>query len=198
MRARIAGFSYIELLISTTIIGICYVMLMGSGSALGQSRAKAQCAEHLAQLHQSLTLYAAEHEGAYPQVTGATSSEAPLSLLVPLYTTDTSLFICPGSKDLPLPPAQPFPDRHISYAYYMGLRKDAPAGTPLVSDAQATLGAKTYGAAIFSAEGGSPGNKHRSYGGNLLFVDGHVETCSAMLPRDLTWPADAVPLNPQP
>lgn len=198
MRARSAGFSYIELLVSTALVATFYIMVLGPGSAMGQSRSKARCAEQLRQLHQCLVLFAAEHDGAFPAVAGATTSEAPLSQLVPLYTTDTSLFICPGSKDAALPGAASFADRRISYAYYMGLRSDAPHETPLLSDAQATNGAKRGGDALFSPIGAAPGNKHRRYGGNILFVDGSVETFHPLAPRDFPLPPGTALLNPRP
>jgi prepilin-type processing-associated H-X9-DG protein len=198
MRARSAGFSYIELLISTAIIATCYVVVLGPGSALGQSRSKARCAEQLRQLHQCLALYAGEHNGAFPVVADATSSETPLSQLVPLYTTDTSLFICPGSKDKALPGAEPFADRRISYAYYMGLRSDVPPRTPLLSDAQVTTAAKHSGDPLFSPKGDAPGNKHRRYGGNILFADGSVEAFQPVATRDFPVPTGAVLLNPRP
>lgn len=198
MRARSDGFSYIELLISTAIVGICYTTLLGPGSALGQSQRKAACARQLSQLHQCLVLFAAEHDGAFPAVAGATTSEAPLSQLVPLYTTDTSLFICPGSKDAALPGAEPFAGLRISYGYYMGLKRDATSSTPLISDAQAGTGAKETGEELFSATGSAPGNKHRRYGGNVLFVDGQVETFKAAAPRAFPLPAGTALLNPKP
>jgi len=198
MRTQRQGFSYIELLISTAIIGVAYLLLLGPGSSIGQSRSKAKCVEQLRQMHQSLMLYAGEHDDAFPVVAGATTSEAPLSELVPLYTTDTGIFICPGSKDSSLPAAEPFASRRISYAYYMGLKKDAPADTPIVSDAQASTGGTPAGEPLFSPKGDAPGNKHRSYGGNVLFVDGHVETFGPLAPRALPLPAGAALLNPQP
>lgn len=198
MNRRSHGFSYIELLISVAIIGVAYMMLLGPGSALGQSQSKARCAAQLRQLHQALTLFATEHDGAFPTAAGAATSDVPLSQLVPLYTSDTDVFICPGSKDSALPGAEPFAGRRISYAYYMGLRKDAPPRTPLVSDAQAGTDAKRAGEPLFSADGSAPGNKHRRYGGNVLFVDGSVETFDAMTPRDFPLPPGAALLNPKP
>jgi hypothetical protein len=151
------AFSYIELLISTAMIMIFYVVSFGAGSKFGQTKRKATCAVNLRQMQMSLALFANEHDGAYPVQAGATSSEGPLSELVPRYTSDTSLFICPGSKHKALPGAQPFAHRHISYAYYMGLRQDAPPGTPLISDAQVDLHAKREGDPLFSPSGSGPG-----------------------------------------
>ena len=192
-----AGFSLIELLVSMAIVTIAYVMMFGAGSKYGQTRSKAACAANLAQMYMALSLYAAEHNGAFPTQAGATSSEAPLSELVPRYTTDTSIFICPGSRTSALPGAQPFADRRISYAYYMGLTRTSSPDIALASDAQADLNAKRKGDALFSATGSGPGCNHRGYGGNVLFLDGHVETGDALAPRDLPIPAGAVLLNPK-
>lgn len=192
------GFSYIELLVCTALVGVAYLMLLGPGSAIGQSRSKEQCLEQLRKMHQSLSLYAAEHAGRFPVVAGATSSEPALSELVPLYTTDTSIFICPGSKDTALPGAQPFASGRISYAYYMGLTSASPGDSPLVSDAQATTSDKDQGEPLFSPDGRGPGNKHRKYGGNVLFVDGHAESFGPIAPRSLPVPARSTLLNPKP
>ena len=132
------------------MVMILYTVSFGAGSKFGQTRRKATCAVNLRQMQMALSLYATEHNGAYPVQAGATSSEAPLSELVPRYTSDTSLFICPGSKHRSLPGAQPFADRHISYAYYMGLKQDADQATPLISDAQINSHAKHIGDPLFS------------------------------------------------
>ena len=197
MSARADGFSLVELLVSMAIVAVLYALALGPGSSMVQSNRKTQCAQQLARIHQSLALFAAEHDGAFPAVSGATTSEIPLSLLVPLYTTDTSIFICPGSKDADLPGAQPFADRRISYAYYMGLKNSASPTAPLASDAQASLDSKRPGSALFSTSGSPPGDKHRTYGGNILFVDGHVETLPALAPREFPIPAGAALLNPK-
>jgi len=192
------GFSLLELLLSMSIILVLYVTMLGPGSKMGQSRRKAACAVNLAQMHMSLSLYAAEHDGAYPIVAGATNSETALSRLVPHYTTDTSIFVCPGSSDGTLPGAQPFAERRISYAYYMGLKRDASPDAPLVSDEQCDAQPKRKGDALFSGTGKAPGHNHRGYGGNVLFVDGHVETGDALALRDLAIPTGVVLLNPKP
>ena len=191
------GFSLIELLVSVAIISIAYVVMFGPGSKFGQTRRKAACAANLAQMHMALSLYAAEHEGAFPIHAGATTSEAPLSELVPRYTTDTSIFICPGGGASALPSAQPFANRRISYSYYMGLTQASSPDAPLISDAQTNVNAKRAGDPLFSDTGSAPGCNHRRYGGNVLFVDGHVETGGAIATRELPIPKGVVLLNPK-
>jgi len=198
MSRNAAGFSLVELLISTALVMIFYAVALGAGSKYGQTRRKAACAVNLAQMHLALSLFAAEHDGAFPVLAGATTSEAPLSDLVPRYTTDTSIFLCPGGRHWGLPAAQPFADRRISYSYYMGLTREASAEVPLVSDAQTDTHGKRQGDPLFSASGAAPGNNHRGFGGNVLFVDGHVETCAAVATRELAIPTGAILLNPKP
>jgi prepilin-type processing-associated H-X9-DG protein len=78
------------------------------------------------------------------------------------------------------------------------LKRDSPPDAPLVSDEQCDVRAKRKGDALFSNTGKEPGNNHRGYGGNVLFVDGHVETGDAIATRDLAIPAGVVLLNPKP
>jgi prepilin-type processing-associated H-X9-DG protein len=198
MRNRRHAFSYIELMITMVIACMLYMAMCGPNSPAGRAKRRAQCARQLEQMHSVLALYAAEHDGVFPAVEGASSSEAPLSQLVPLYTTDTSIFICPASGHSALPGAQPFADRRISYAYVTGLKRDADPGVLLVSDAQVNTLPKTQNEPLFSTSGSAPGNNHRTAGGNMLFVDGHVETPGALAPRALPVPEGATLLNPRP
>jgi prepilin-type N-terminal cleavage/methylation domain-containing protein/prepilin-type processing-associated H-X9-DG protein len=193
-----AGFSLVELLVCMAIILVAYVTVFSAGSEQGQARRKAACAANLEQMQIALSVYAAEHEKAFPVTPGATSSEVPLSELVPRYTSDTSIFVCPGSNTATLPGAQPFANRRISYAYYMGVTRDADASVPLVSDAQVNTNAKRRGEPLFSLDGKGPGHNHRKYGGSVLFADGHVETWGPLTARDLPLTTGAVLLNPKP
>ncbi len=197
MRPSDRGFSYIEMLISMSIVLVAYAMVLGPASYLGQSRSKTQCARNLQQLHLALSLFAGEHDGALPVIAAATTSDQPLSLLVPMYTTDTSLFICPGSKHAALAGAEPIAGKQVSYAYYMGLTNSAEPFSPLASDGQVNTSRKAAGERIFSDSGAAPGNNHRKYGGSVLFLDGHVETGGSVAGRDLLPDRRAVLLNPR-
>lgn len=191
------GFSYVEMLVSTTVIGILYMIYLGPGSRGYEMKAKASCAQRMAQLHLSLALYAEEHEGAFPVVTGAVSADVPLDLLVPEYTSDTSLFICPAGVPSELPPAMPITGRRISYAYYMGVKTGPDdATTPLLSDSQIDTAPRLSGDRLFAEKHVAEGGNHRRFGGNVLFADGHVEPMETTASRSLVPAAGVTLLNP--
>jgi type II secretory pathway pseudopilin PulG len=197
-RSRGTAFSLVELLIVLALMIILYCMLFSSGSRSYQRRQQAVCRQNLQFIYMALQIYAGDQANRYPAAKGAATSEAPLSLLVPRYTARTDIFICPGSRHRKLPDAQPFAQRKISYAYLMGLTKDAPADQWLMSDAQAHLRPKEVGEVLFALEKNQAGNNHRQFGGNLLFCDGRTEFSPSLASSRLAVPTNTVPLNPRP
>ena len=193
-----AAFSLVELLIVLALMIILYFMLFSSGSRSHQRRQQAVCRQNLQFIHLALQMYAGDEANRYPAATGATTSEAPLGLLVPRYTARTDIFICPGSGHRKLPDAQPFTRRKISYAYLMGLTNGAPADQWLMSDAQTHLRPKEVGEVLFALEKNQAGNNHRQFGGNLLFCDGRTEFSPSLARARLAVPTNTVPLNPKP
>jgi prepilin-type N-terminal cleavage/methylation domain-containing protein/prepilin-type processing-associated H-X9-DG protein len=192
-----AGFTLIELMIAVSIMLILYVMMLSPLSQSFQDKQKVACQRNLELMYLALKMYAEDNALNFPAIAGAPTSEAPLSALVPRYTTETRIFICPGSRDRPLPEAEPFPRRKISYAYYMGRSLTDGAGAVLVSDEQVDSEAKIQDQLVFSADGKRPGNNHAKFGGNFLFCDGHVEASPAHSARDLSLPANVTLLNPK-
>jgi prepilin-type processing-associated H-X9-DG protein/prepilin-type N-terminal cleavage/methylation domain-containing protein len=198
MRARNnGGFSYIELLVVMAIVLILYALWYGPGSKGVQEKRKAECSKNLQQVWMALQVYAADHDGAYPFVAGAKTAEEPLDLLVPKYSSDTDAFICPGSGDSRLPSAESIASRRISYAYCMGTRPDMGEAQILMADRLINTTLKHKGDQVFSADGKAPGRNHRSYGGNILFCDGHVESWGVAAERPFTFPAHTLLLNPR-
>ena len=191
------GFSLIELLVVLALMIILTVMMWGFTSESHQHAAQRACQQNLEKIYVALQIYANDFSGRLPVVTNALTSEEPLSLLVPRYTADTAIFICPGSKDSPLPSGVSFAHRTISYAYYMGQRA-GDAQQPLASDWQINTLPKQAGDPVFSATGKPPGNNHYKYGGNILFCDGHAELSPPRLPFPLATSNGVVLLNPKP
>jgi prepilin-type N-terminal cleavage/methylation domain-containing protein/prepilin-type processing-associated H-X9-DG protein len=190
------GFSLIELLVVLAIIVVLSTMFFGFGSPDYQKVEKKNCQGNLQKIFLALEIYANDNRGVFPIAANASTSERPLELLVPRYSADTSLFICPGSEDKPTPSGEPLSKYKISYAYYMGVHFGG-AQAALMSDAQVNTNSKTVGDQIFSTTGKPPGNNHHKFGGNVMFSDGHVELSKAKLEFPLPVNQGVELLNPK-
>jgi prepilin-type processing-associated H-X9-DG protein len=197
-RFSAAGFSLLELFLVVVIIFVVFTLFISAGSKSGQEKRLAACQNNLQNIYAALRTFSQDNNGALPAIPGAQTSEAPLSLLVPKCTTGSEFFICPGGKDKPLPDAQPFADKKISYAYYMGRTLQDGSEAPLVSDAQVDTAPKMPGQIVFSTDGKKPGNNHNKFGGNFLFCDGNVQNTPARLAFLLPPATNVVLLNPKP
>ena len=197
-RTTSGGFTLIELLVVVALILTMYVMAYGPAQKSFQEKQLIVCQKNLLMIQIALKIYASDYHDSYPVVPGALSSETPLSLLVPRDTTETAIFICPGSARRRLPEAEPFTHRKISYAYYMGRTLQDGSEAALASDAQVDAAPKTPGQTVFSPDGKKPGNNHYQYGGNFLFCDGSVQYTPSRLAFTLPPATNVVLLNPKP
>jgi type II secretory pathway pseudopilin PulG len=191
------GFSLLELLIVLALLIVLTVMMSGHLGVASRNRALVDCRNNLQKIYLALSIYENDNHGAFPFLKDATTSAGPLSLLVPKSTTVTEMFICPGGNDKPLPEAESFADRKISYAYYMGRTTNDDAGEIIVSDAQVDTAPKSTGQQIFSDDGRKPGNNHDKDGGNLLSLGGEVTGSGPKASRDLHYPPSVRLLNPE-
>jgi prepilin-type N-terminal cleavage/methylation domain-containing protein len=195
--AHRAGFSLIELLITFAILLILVTMYWGFSSRSHQLQQKKLCRENLQKIFIGLQIYANDFTGHFPVSTNAATSEVAFDMLVPRYCSDTAIFICPGSKDSPLPAGEPLTKHQISYAYFMG-RRTIETHAPLASDQLVNTLPKAAGQTIFSPNGKPPGNNHHQYGGNFLFTDGSAEFVPTNAPFSIVLPQGVVLLNPKP
>lgn len=184
------------MIVLAIILGL-YAMYFGFGSRQSQVQQKKKCATNLQKLYVAMQIYANESAGTFPVVPMARTAEEALTVLVPRYAADTAIFVCPGSKDSPLPPGEPLTKGQISYAYYMGQGVINPQEV-LLSDRQVNPLAKTAGQNVFSTTGKAPGNNHHKYGGNLLLCDGSMQGSPAVLGFPLPLGTNVVLLNPKP
>src|SRR5271170_195721 len=111
------GFSLIELLITLALMVIMISMLDGFASARHQRTQRQLCADNLQKIYLALQIYANDYKGLLPLNTNAATSEDVLAALVPKYSADTSIFICPGGRDPQIPSGESFSQHKISYAY---------------------------------------------------------------------------------
>lgn len=194
--SKTPAFSLIELLVVMAIIVVVSVMLYSFGSPVHQRTQKELCADNLQKIFLGLQIYSDDF-GKFPANTNAQTSEEVLNVLVPRYTVDTSLFICPGGRDSDIPSGAPIGKYKISYAYYMG-RGTNDSGDFIMSDRQINTLSKNTGDQVFSLDGKSPGNNHHKYGGNVLFCDGSVQATPPVATFSLAFSNDIVLLNPKP
>ena len=193
--ASCGGFSLIELLATALIIMILFTMYWGGNSGSRQKSRQATCRQNLQKVYIALEIFGNEHGGNYPNKAGAKTSAEALDLLVPKYTADTSVFICPGTGDSAPPGGESIANRRISYAYYMG-RKSGSAEEALMTDRQINTASKTTNQPIFSNTGKAPGNNHKQYGGNILFCYGHADATPPNSAFSLVLTQGVVLLNP--
>ena len=190
------GFVLVELIVVLGLLVAVFVLYHHRGSGNFQKRQQALCRQNLQTIHLALQTYATDYEGKYPALRSAKSAEAPLSLLVPKYTTRTEVFICPGSKDRQLPPGEQFEKRKISYAYLMGLTTAADRRQWLMADALMRPLSSGKGEVIYSTSGDGKGTNHDKEGGVILFGDGTVEITRPKAQYAISKPVGTSILNP--
>lgn len=188
------GSSLIELLAVAAIIIILTVMYWRPSRESREKVQRVACQHNLEGIYMAMKIYADHQADRFPISTGAQTSAEALDALVPKYTVDTTVFICP-TRHQTLPAGESIAKRRISYAYYMGRGESGPMEV-LLTDAQVDTASKAAGQLVFSETGRPPGNNHGKDGGNLLYTDGHADWCPPRAPGSLVFTQGVALLNP--
>jgi prepilin-type N-terminal cleavage/methylation domain-containing protein len=191
-----AAFSLIELLVVLAVMLLLTTLYWSHGPSK-RTLDLTSCRQNLEKIYLAMEIYARDNAEKYPVATNALTSEDAMSLLVPHYSSDTSIFLCPASGDSPLPAGKSFRDWKISYAYYMG-RHSSETDAALMSDKQVNPFSKNAGDTVFSENGKPPGNNHGKGGGNFLNCSGGVVSSGGSAPFSLELKPPVVLLNPKP
>lgn len=196
-RRKVSAFSLIELLAVIAIIITAYVLFFSFASESHQRSQMDRCADNLQKVYLAAQIYGNDF-GRYPVNTNAQTSEQVLNELVPRYTSDTSIFVCPGGRDPDIQSGTPLEPCKISYAYYMGRDTNALPDDSLMSDRQVNTLSKNIGDLVFSPDGKPPGNNHHKFGGNVLACNGSVQNIPTNTTISLAFSNGIVLLNPKP
>src|SRR5277367_4046801 len=98
-RVTPGGFGLLELLVVIAIVLILFTLYWSFSAKDRGKDARLNCSNNLQKIFLAMQIYSNEHSGGFPALPGAVSSEEPLDALVPHYTVDTPVFICPASGD---------------------------------------------------------------------------------------------------
>jgi len=122
--ARGGRISLLELFAGHGHILILSVLLYGPSSRTARTVPRRR-AKEFADDYVALEIYAGNFRENFLNGRGAIR-RGTVKLAHPKYTSVTEPFICPGSKDERFAEAEPFGQRKISYAYYMGRQNSNP------------------------------------------------------------------------
>jgi prepilin-type N-terminal cleavage/methylation domain-containing protein/prepilin-type processing-associated H-X9-DG protein len=168
-KRNLHSFTLIELLVVMAIIGILVAMLLPAIARTRELGRRAVCQSNLKQIGLGLKMFAQDRAESYP---------VSIKSDLPNYIANQGrLVFCPSSAAVPNDALSTALAINNSYAYRTGVSEKSPPGQLVMCDKDGSgAGASNPGASVQAATGW--GRNHSAIepkGGNVLFVDGHVE-----------------------
>jgi prepilin-type N-terminal cleavage/methylation domain-containing protein/prepilin-type processing-associated H-X9-DG protein len=169
-----SGFTLVELLVVIVIIGILAGMLLPSITGVRERSNRLSCASHLREIHKMAIAYAKDNDDLLPPY-DAPKANAPMLLDEQAntfhrkgYTHNLKVFKCPSRGS----PTSLSKEYQYEYNPYLTGRRATrlshlknPAGLRLGWDSDKEKQAGFY----------DPQDNHSDAGGNVVYVDGHVQ-----------------------
>ncbi|MBM3892058.1 MAG: type II secretion system protein [Verrucomicrobia bacterium] len=182
------GFTLVELLVVITIIGLLASMVLVGMPMIRERGSRAHCSNNLKQIWMTLNSYAQDNEDRLPY-TGAAGDSANkhFGLMLPRWLRDERIFICRSAstrgyradgrideEPQGMARTESLKPGENCYAYAFNLGGPATQDSPLACDQLAMTGLNNQGWKRVGM-----GSNHGKDGGNVLYMDGHVEFMSA-------------------
>ena len=159
------GFTLIELLVVVSIIAILAGMLLPALARAREQARRIECMSNLRQLGVACHMYATDWNESFPdEITNVLFAK---QLADNGYVDAGGIFVCPSSADTAIAITKggdhTFQSTNISYFYHHSLTESSGSDTPLLADQWASGGSWTTA------------SNHKTDGGNVNYVDGHVD-----------------------
>jgi prepilin-type N-terminal cleavage/methylation domain-containing protein/prepilin-type processing-associated H-X9-DG protein len=186
-RIKLGGFTIIELLVVTLVIGILAAMLLPALSAARERAKRTQCLSNVKQIGLAIGIYADVYKTTIPwDGTAAFGSCTGSFRLLSNATDSAKILLCPGDGRGPttsmVAQFRSMTSMNVSYAIVPGLNWQQSFPDSVVAMDQTDNVDKNLGFTPIVAGTLTP--NHKGVGGNVLFNDGHA-AFSAAIPQNV-------------